>query len=175
MMLQLLINLILLQPSQCRYWEDYAPCCQQRIIQSNKVATIVHTYLEKKWALNDDIESFHLLEELTSLQTNPGVKALYFSVFNSLLLLNNDGAIGEAMPEYVYILFSHDPMFVINYIVNHQPCYSAYIQELALFCYFTDKDVISLRQEIQKRLQFDNSTYLETFFSDIEKLIENFQ
>lgn len=167
----------LLQPAQCRYWEDYAPCCQQRIIQSNKVAKIVHIYLEKKWTPTEDKRTFDLLEELTSLQADPEVKALYFSVFNSLLLLNNDGAIGEAISDYVHILFSQDPIFVINYIMNHQTYNSIYKQELALFCYFADKDVITLRQEIEGRLQSNNnySGYLEAFFSDIEKLIANYQ
>lgn len=61
--------------------------------------------------------------------------------------------------------------------MNHQTYNSIYKQELALFCYFADKDVITLRQEIEGRLQSNNnySGYLEAFFSDIEKLIANYQ
>ena len=175
-MLHFLFTLFLIQSSHFRYWEDYDHCHQQSIIQSNKVANIVYTYLEKKWNLTDDKRTFLLLEELTSLQTDPEVKALYFSVFNNILLLNIDGAIGEAIIDYVYIILCRDPIYVINYIVNHQTYYCIYKQDLALFCYFTNKDVITLRQEIEMKLQLNDYTrYFNTLFSDIEKLIANYQ
>lgn len=177
-MLQLFFTLFILQSSQCGYWEDYDACRQQRIIQS-KAASIVKTYLEEKWTLTDDERTSLLLEELTSPQKDHDIKALYFSVFNSILFLNNDGSIGESLLDYVYNYFCHDPFYVINYIANHQEYSNIYKQELAMYCYMTDKNANTLKQEIDNgylhKEYKEHNKWKDAFVSDIGALISSYR
>lgn len=177
-MIQLLVFFFfLLSDSQPRYWADYNPCCQQRILESNKIANIVKTYVKEEWRLSDDNRTVLLLEELSQPQKDIDKKALYFYVLNSIILeRQNDGAIGEVVVDYVYRAFRHDSFYVLYYLYTHQEYEESYMREIAMYCYFSDYDVNRLRQEIEDttrgRLPL---SWLGAFFDRIGAYVERYK
>ena len=141
---------------------------QQCVLSSPGVAPIVKDFVSAPWAISDDDKTFSLLDQLTSACSERGVQALYFYHFNNILV-KSDGALGEPMPEYVYILIDRDPEFVFKYLRKHPELREHYVQEMSLFFYFHDDvNMQACEQLNRKRCSQDIAPWISAFYADVK-------
>ncbi len=98
-----LVSTMLIVVSLCinghKYWEDFSDSEKNMVLKSGKVPEKVIKLYNGQFILSDDDATFELLDELTSEQSDAGFKALYFHLFNRIIL-SADGALGEVMADY---------------------------------------------------------------------------
>ncbi len=110
-----------------KYWEDYSRWEQKQIANSLDKTNPVSHYLSNPWLPEDDENTYHLLDVLTSgAGSNRGLEALYFHIFN-IICLRADGALAEGMGEYCYKVFFSNPDYVFHYVLLQESLKGCYV------------------------------------------------
>lgn len=164
--LLLLISLMVFLDSFL-YWEDMTEKQQWEVLHLPEVGPVVKAYAANPWEVSDDEKSFSLLTELTSTCDDPYIQALYFYQFNCILT-KADGALGEAIPDYVMLLVDRDPEYAFKYLQLHKEMYDCYVFMLACYFYYNDDaNIKDCEVQMKHRCPKSMSSWISSFYSDI--------
>lgn len=160
--------------TQFLYWEDLSAESQNNTINTSDVL-IVKDYYLNPWVSSDDSRTLSLLEELVTMGQQPHcIRALYFYVFNQLIV-QSDGAVGEVLCEYVAKIIEDQPLFVICYIEDNKNLREIYVKKLAEFFYYHDDININDKKNQFTRCDDENTNKcVSIFFKDVARLKDSY-
>lgn len=118
-----------------KYWEDFSDSEKDRVLKTENVPEEVIKLYNAQFILSDDEATFGLIGKLISEQTNVGLKALYFHLFNKIIL-SADGALAEVMADYAIIVFMSDIRYVLDYFTIYNEIMVRYGESLGVEFYF---------------------------------------
>ena len=159
------------------YWEQMTGTQQTEVLQSNQLPTTVVSFYQGDMQLSNDSITKQLLNELIQPPADPGIKALYFSLFNRIVVSINP-ALDDMLPLYAMSMVLDEPKYVLNYFIEHHSLMEAYCVRLGNAFYsqktVDDPDIYDSRQfqdyltqEMQYYPQFE--TVLSEFYYFIQK------
>lgn len=163
-----------------KYWEDYSDSEKNMVLKSGNVPKEVIQLYNGQFILSDDEATFELLDVLTSKQSDAGLKALYFHMFNRIFL-SSDGALGEGILEYVLKVFLSDIPYAMEYFTMNNELMEEYGDALGCEIYYQQDTVIppytfdQLKEKIKKDLNGSEKydKLLLRFYEIVERSIEN--
>lgn len=139
MLVSFIVSLLLCPNCKPLYWEDFSEIHQKQIITSSKNSEIVYQYACNPWDIKDSQKTFCLLDTLSSLSDDEEIKALYFYEFNKVLISSQkDGALGEAIVDYVHRVIISDPGYVLFFLQNNAVYEEIYLSGLGQYYYFSN-------------------------------------
>lgn len=134
-----LVSTMLIMVSLCingnKYWEDFSDSEKNMVLKSGKVPEEVIKLYNGQFILSDDDATFELLDELTSEQSDAGLKALYFHLFNRINL-SADGALSEGILEYVLNVFLSDIPYALEYFTKNNELMEEFAEDLGVVFYY---------------------------------------
>jgi hypothetical protein len=162
------------------YWENIGIKKQNRILQSKEVYEIVREVYNGTFSPTDDDLTMELLDTLSNLHSNEGIRALYFYIYNKILQ-KSDGALSELFDDPCFNILISNSGYVIFYLQDKQELLEKYA--LMLGCEFAYKeqgyyssykyDYAEFKEIVSKNLAKDQ-ILLKTFSqlcSEIEKIM----
>ena len=159
------------------YWEQLTGAQQTEVLQSNVLPTAVLSFYQGDMQLSNDAATKQLLDALIQPPADDGIKALYFSLFNRIILSINP-ALLDILPLYTMSMVLDEPKYVLNYFIKHRSVMQAYCVRLGNAFYSNDSvddsDIYDFRQfqdhltqEMQYYPQYE--TILSEFYYFIQK------
>ena len=155
------------------YWEEFTAEKRERILE--QVNPLVSDYHGGRFAASDDERTENLLNLLTAQQRNKGLKALYFSLFNRILM-SSDGALAEMLGPYTIKMVCGDPEYVLTYFRGNKALEEKYIHSIGAEIYLSQglsihegSTWVTLKRRILGKTS--NKDLVEPFFSHIESFI----
>ena len=179
-----LVSTMLIMVSLCingnKYWEYFSDSEKNMVLKSENIPGEVIKLYNGQFILSDDDATFELLDELTSRQSDAGVKALYFHLFNRIFL-SSDGALAEGISEYVVKVFLSDIPYALEYFTINDELMEEYGVALGTEFYYAPKlasplftssyTFSQLKEKIKTDL--DGSDKYDKLLSRFYKIIEN--
>ena len=100
------------------YWQQMTLEQRQAVLQLEDVSADAIAYYENSGANADNINILNLLQTIIQPQTNVGIKAFYFNVFN-MLVYSSDDKLNHILPSYMVDLVLNEPQYVLNYFIRN--------------------------------------------------------
>jgi len=150
------------------YWENIGNEKQNTILQSKEVFKNVRETYYGTFSPSDDVETFILLDSLSIFPYNEEIKALYFYVFNNILI-TSDGALSEVMGYSCLNILISNSEYVIFYLQDKPKILEIYATVLGYEFYFKEEGTSDLEynyadfKEIISRKIKRDERLLETF------------
>lgn len=174
-----LVSTMLIVVSLCingnKYWEDFSDSEKNMVLKSENVPEEVIKLYNGQFILTDDDATFELLDELTSEQSDAGLKALYFHLFNRIIL-SADGALAEGVTRYVLKMFLSDTPYVLDYFTINDKYIEIYGESLGIEIYYqqhTSTSPYTLSQLKEKiKMDLDDSNKYDKLLSRFYEIIE---
>lgn len=129
-LLFILIQTLLLsgmQPKTPMYWEDFTAARRDRILE--QADPLISDYYAGRFIASDDERTENLLDLLTSQQKDKDFKALYFSVFNRILM-SSDGALAEMLGPYAIKMVCEEPEYILTYLRENKTLEEEYAHSI---------------------------------------------
>lgn len=163
-----------------KYWEDFSDNEKKQILQSESVIDNARKLYEDKFKISDNVKSLALLQELTSIQEDSNLKALYFYIFNKIVK-SSDGSLLEILPIYVLNMILSDVSYVLDYLINNIELIRSYGEILGVEFFFKQGGSSDLpytfnqfKSELEKGLECNKyEKVLSNLYKTIETQIES--
>ena len=107
------------------YWEQMTLEQQQDVLQLEGISANAVEYYEGNSSNAEDIDILSLLETLIQPQSNLGVKAFYFNVFNKVVT-TSDGKLNQILPPYIVDIVVNEPQYILNYFIRNSEMMQTY-------------------------------------------------
>ena len=174
-MLLFVLLLSLFSPTSAfHYWEDMSDEQKRTVLHSPDVAQIVKDYVNSPWEISDDEKSFSFITVLSSGTPDRIVQALYLYQFNQILA-KADGAVAEALCDYVNTWIEKDPLFVFEYLQSREEWRKRYVFYLAAnFYYNVDADIVASEQKAKAHCPTDMAAWISSFYAEVNAQRESF-
>ena len=168
-MLLFVLLLSLFSPTSAfHYWEDMSDEQKRTVLHSPDVAQIVKDYMNSPWEISDDEKSFSFITVLSSGTPDRKVQALYLYQFNQILA-KADGAVAEALCDYVNTWIEKDPQFVFKYLQSREEWRERYVSYLAGYYYYNDNaDIVANEQKAKALCPHDMASWIASFFNEVK-------
>ena len=150
------------------YWEDMTEEQKMTVLHFPDVAHIVKDYVNSPWEISDDEKSFSFITVLSSGTPDRIVQALYLYQFNQILA-KADGAVAEALCDYVNTWIEKDPQFVFQYLQLREGWRERYVSYLAGYFYYNDSaDIVASEQKAKARCPSDMASWIASFYDEVK-------
>lgn len=162
-----------------KYWENLSDEERGKVLESENVPEEVIRLYNGQFILSDDDATFELLDELTSRQSDISSQALYFYLFNKILLYS-DGALAEGIGEYAVEVFFSDISYMLEYFTVNNELMERYALTLGVEIYYQQNTTISpitlskIKDKVKAELK-GNDKYdalLQIFYKEIEDIVK---
>ena len=174
----LLVQALLLsgiQPKTPMYWEDFTAEKRESILE--QVNPLISDYYSGRFSVSDDKRTEDLLNLLTSQQKDMDFKALYFSVFNRILM-SSDGALAERLGSYTIMMVCENPGYILTYLRKNKMLEEEYIHSIGTEIFLsqglsTDEETSleSLKRSILSKT--NDKSLVEPFLRRIESILSS--
>lgn len=160
------------------YWEQMTMEQQQAVLQLDNVSADAVAYYENNSAEINNMNILSLLQTIIQPQTNFGVKAFYFNVFN-MIVYHTDDKLNQILPSYIVDMVLNEPQYILNYFIRNGEVMQMYgtILGKAFFNQNEPSNGLCTFKEFQDQLTQETINYpqLQTiqaeFFYFIQKTI----
>jgi len=176
----LLLTSISFGQNAFNFWELMSQTEKEHFLNNSNINKLVLDYYGDKFKVNDDEQTFRLIDTLTHKNE---YFPFYYFLFNEICAVS-DGALSEAMGPYCLKMLLNEPNFVINHFTferknfgKSQYLYQLYASFIGEEFYFYNKKMSELdygfpefKEMLLKELKntsSDNSETLELFFIEI--------
>ncbi len=116
-----------MQPKTPMYWEDFTAARRDRILE--QADPLISDYYAGRFIASDDERTENLLDLLTSQQKDKDFRALYFSVFNRILM-SSDGALAEMLGPYAIKMVCEEPEYILTYLRENKTLEEEYAHSI---------------------------------------------
>ena len=177
-LLCILIQALLLsgiQPVAPIYWEDLT--AEKRASILEQVNPLITDYYAGRFTASDDEKTENLLDLLTSQQKDKDFKALYFSVFNRILM-SSDGALAEMLGPYTIKIVCEEPEYILTYLRENKMLEEEYIHSVGTEIFLSQglsTDERTSLESLKRRIlsKTNDKGLVEPFLRRIESFISS--
>lgn len=166
----LLLILCFFSNSQFLYWENLSKEEQNNIISNDLVNKNILCFIAGDIKIKDNEKSRVLLDTLSHLHSDTGIKALSFYTFNGIVS-NSDGYISDMLAIPCLSILLTDTEFILSYFEKNNQLMKSYADILGSEFFFKEDGTSSLKynyNEFKKILDnklCNKSEYIKTKFS----------
>ena len=164
-----------LTPETPMCWEDFTAEQRESILE--QVNPLISDYYAGRFTASDDERTENLLNLLTSKQKDKDIRALYFSVFNQILM-SSDGALAEMLGPYSIKMVCEEPEYILTYLCKNKALEEEYVHSIGTEIYQSQglssddgASLESLKRSILSKTK--DKGLLEPFLSHIESFISS--
>ena len=98
-----------------------------------------------------------------------GVPYNHEHVFRNQILAKADGAVAEALCDYVNTWIEKDPQFVFQYLQLREGWRERYVSYLAGYFYYNDSaDIVASEQKAKARCPSDMASWIASFYDEVK-------
>ncbi len=156
-------------------WEDFTAEKRESILE--QVNPLISDYYAGRFTASDDERTENLLNLLTSQQKDKDIRALYFSVFNQILM-SSDGALAEMLGPYSIKMVCEEPEYILTYLCKNKALEEEFIHSIGTEIYLSQglstddgASLGALKRSILSKTK--DKGLVEPFLSHIESFISS--
>ena len=156
-------------------WEDFTAEQRESILE--QVNPLISEYYAGRFTASDDERTENLLNLLTSKQKDKDIRALYFSVFNQILM-SSDGALAEMLGPYSIKMVCEEPEYILTYLCKNKALEEEFIHSIGTEIYLSQglstddgASLGALKRSILSKTK--DKGLVEPFLSHIESFISS--
>lgn len=125
------------------YWEDYSTVVQTKIINNTSINELARLIYKGEATISDNVESFQLLEDITSFSHSDEINAFYYYVWG-IICHSSDGAVAETLGYFCLNEMINATEYNLQYFVRDVTLMQKYAEYIGFELYLNPNAYIKL-------------------------------